>query len=341
MADTGVQLRRLRSRPGAGTGAAVDQSHPLSSRQRGHDDRSVRRSGLGRIPQTARHCRRRLEAVRRGAKRSPWRELQFRRAPKATGGATGGSHTTFASCFRASSRRDVLETDQGELGGRMDVRSSGASIQSLGRSHRALPRGDASGESAFAEDLREGEVDRLRRDARCLAGCLCLGRSAPAEGSQARRASSGRGLPAWLGRRAGGHDHRRHQVVELRLLQGVLGEAGGARLHRLCSAQPVSRRGQVPHAPAQGEPDGPFALLRDHRAARSHSGLAFGAAVRRSEAHRVLWAELRRQDGDARTGVARSLLSFDLLGRLQRVGDEVRDRGFALQLPLHDRVRHV
>ena len=77
---------------------------------------------------------------------------------------------------------------------------------------------------------------------------------------------------------------------------------------------PYLLRRPLPHAPAKGQPHQEDALL-DHRAATSADRRLVGhPAVRRSAADRLLWAVVRRQDGDASAAPGDQLLPVDLFG---------------------------
>src|SRR5579863_6332211 len=64
-----------------------------------------------------------------------------------------------------------------------------------------------------------------------------------------------------------------------------------------CAAEPIYRRGQLSHPPADWPSDQSFVVLRDSRSARTNAQVALHTSICGSETHRVLRTFLRRQDG--------------------------------------------
>src|SRR5262249_36886666 len=125
------------------------------------------------------------------------------------------------------------------------------------------------------------------------------------------------------------------------ILQGVRCPAGRPRLHHLRPAELVHLHGPFSYSPAQGQSPQEDAVLGHGAATPADHRLAEVAPLRGWHTARLLWAELRRQIGNAYPGLGDQLLPVDLLSRLQRMGLEKRLDAQSLQLCLARRIRDL
>ena len=93
--------------------------------------------------------------------------------------------------------------------------------------------------------------------------------------------------------------------------------------------------GSFSHPPAEGEPAQKVPVFSDNPATSANRELAQNPALCGQKTDRILRAELRRKNRDARAAGGDRLLPLDLLGGLQRVGGQERLDAQPAQLREH------
>src|SRR5690606_25405598 len=112
---------------------------------------------------------------------------------------SGGNRGTIAE-------RKLLASRAGGKSGSVGGAKREIQAAALGRSSGEDRERVRTAQSAEPTDLRRRGLHRIRGGAGCVAGCVCVGHSAPAEGYRAWGKAPGSGLPAWIGGGAGRYD---------------------------------------------------------------------------------------------------------------------------------------